>query len=249
MSTGYRDSHLAPNKGISYHRMFSENPYRTTVWHLEQDCLDRILKAYYEDEGVSHLDFACGTGRILSHLADRASVSVGVDLSPSMLEVARKNLNDVVLHEADITRNDVLGDQKFNLVTAFRFFPNAEPELRLEAMRTLAEHLDDEGYFVFNNHKNTASSRNRLARLFGRHGYQGMSVREVQDLLVSANMEIVQTYHLCVLPLSEEHMLLPRFLLRPAEGLLARCAILRSLGENLIFVCRRVRSTGDRLAA
>ena len=249
MSRGYRDSHLAPDKGASYHRMFSENSYRKMVWHIERDFLDHILKAYPEGKPVRHLDFACGTGRILSHLMDRVDTSVGVDLSPSMLEVARRNLANVVLHEADITCNDVLGNQTFSLITAFRFFPNAEPQLRRDAMRSLVEHLADDGYIVFNNHKNTGSSRNRLARLLGRRGYMGMSISEVQDLLAANELEIENTYHMCVLPLSENRTLLPCFLLSPIERLLARCSMLRTLGENQIYVCRRMSHHPNKLAA
>ena len=78
----------------------------------------------------------------MSYLEDRTKSAVGVDLSPSMLEVARKNKRSAEIIEADLTRSDVLGDRKFNLITAFRFFPNAEAELRSEAMQVLAG--DDE---------------------------------------------------------------------------------------------------------
>jgi predicted TPR repeat methyltransferase len=221
--------------------MFFENPYRSMVWQFERAFLDRILTALYAGHEIHHLDFACGTGRILSHLKDRVHTSVGVDLSPSMLEVARKNQKNIELYEADITQDDVLGDRKFNLITAFRFFPNAEPELRFEAMQALVKHLDDNGYLVFNNHKNTGSFRNRLARLFGRRGFKGMSISDVKALLAKNDMEIVQIYHLCVSPASEKRMLLPPSVLRHIERVLARCPVFRNLGQNVLFVCRRAK--------
>jgi len=122
MNTDYRNSHLQPGKGQAYHDKFLNNPYRKMVWELEKRILDEILSTFYKDIKIYHLDFACGTGRILHYLAGRVSCSVGVDLSPSMIEVASRNNKTSEIIQTDITRNDVLGERKFNLITAFRFF-------------------------------------------------------------------------------------------------------------------------------
>lgn len=235
----YRKSHLHPRKGRTYHAAFSKDPYRNMVWQLEKGILDRILALFYRNSEIYHFDFACGTGRILSYLEDRTKSSLGVDLSPSMLEVARKNIKHAGIIEVDLTQNDVLGNRKFNLITAFRFFPNAEKELRMEVMQVLNRHLADNGYLVFNNHKNIGSMRNRLARFFGRRNYKGMSVGEVKSLLAKTGLEMVKIYPLCVFPASDKYMLLPVFLLRPIEALLIKWRPLQKFGENLIFVCRR----------
>jgi len=92
------------------------------VGSLRNVILDEILSTFYKDIKIYHLDFACGTGRILHYLAGRVSCSVGVDLSPSMIEVASRNNKTSEIIQTDITRNDVLGERKFNLITAFRFF-------------------------------------------------------------------------------------------------------------------------------
>ena len=241
MAAGYRESHLQTGKGESYHAAFEDKPYRKMVWQLEKGILDNILATFYKASEVHHFDFSCGTGRILSYLENRTKTTVGVDLSPSMLEVARENSGTAEIIEADLTRSDVLGDRKFNLITAFRFFPNAEAELRSEAMRVLSRHLDDDGYLVFNNHKNTGSTRNRLARLCGRRGYRGMSIAEVKALVAANDLEIVRIYHLCVFPASEKYILLPPFFLRYIESILARIPVLRNFGGNLVFVCRRAK--------
>jgi len=241
MPTDYRESHISPGKGRLYHAAFTDNPYRSMVWGFEKSILDRILTLFYKDAEIHHLDFACGTGRILAYLQARTKSAVGVDLSPSMLEVASRNNQSAEIVEADLTRDDVLGDRKFNLITAFRFFPNAEPALRSEAMNVLARHLEDDGYLVFNNHKNTGSARNRLARLLGRRRYQGMSIAEAETLLAENGLEIAKTYHLCVFPASERHMLLPPFLLRHIDGILSRIPALCNYGQDLVFVCKRIK--------
>jgi len=232
----YRESHL--NKGCDYHNNFMSLPHRAMIWRLEQKILDRILREFFPEKPLEYLDFACGTGRILEYMVPHVQNAVGVDASQSMLKVARSNIPDATIIEADMTRDDVLANRKFNLITAFRFFPNAEAGLRSEAMQVLAKHLNDNGYLVFNNHKNTGSTRNRLARLFGRRGYKGMSIAEAKALVAENGLEILKTYHLCVFPASEKHMLLPRFFLRHIEGMLNRIPVLCNFGENLVFVCK-----------
>jgi predicted TPR repeat methyltransferase len=239
MLTDYRRSHLLPDCGRLYDARFKTNDHRSMVWQMEKSILDSIMKTFYGDSEIHHLDFACGTGRILSYLEDRTSLAVGVDLSPSMLEVARQNSRSAEIYEADLTRGDILGDRKFNLITAFRFFPNAEDDLRIEAMQVLVKHLDDKGYLVFNNHRNTGSTRYRLSRFIRHGGREGMSVNEVKELISETGLKIVKKYHTCVFPACERHKLLPLTLLRPIEDFLSRQRIFQNLGENLIFVCRR----------
>ncbi len=236
----YRMSHLHPEKGAAYHAAFFENPYRRMVWKLEKIILDNIVTKFYKNMQINHLDFACGTGRILNHLERHTNSSTGVDLSPSMLDVARKNIKRSKIIEADITKEDILGNKKFNLITAFRFFPNAQKQLRIDAMMVLVKHLEENGYLVFNNHMNTDCLKYRISRLLGRGGYKGMSVDEVKLLAAEARLEIVKTYHLCVFPSTESRTLLPQYFLLRIEKVLARIPMLTYCGENIVFVCRRI---------
>lgn len=242
MITDYRDSHLAPGKGDSYNRQFYENPHRSMIWRLEKDILNQFVQQFYKARKIRHLDFACGTGRILEFLENRTIESVGVDLSPSMLDVARRKSERSEIIEADITRTDVLGDRKFNLITAFRFFPNAQPELRLEAMRTLIGHLDDDGYIVFNNHKNLSSLRNRLARMFNRGRTSDMDMAAVKSFIETAGLEIEKIYHIGIIPSTEDRLLLPRHLHYSLEKVLSSSAIVRNFAQNHIFVCKHNRA-------
>lgn len=208
------------------------------VWELEQEILDEIIRKYFESTEILHLDFACGTGRILQFMSAYTNQQTGVDVSPSMLEVANtKNQNAEIL-QADITRCDILQDRKFNLITAFRFFPNAQPALREQAMHALRAHMKDNGYIIFNNHKNTGCTRNRIARLIGRRKFNGMSIADIQQLADENNLKIVDIYSMCIFPASEKRPLLPIKILHSLEILLRRIKPLRILGENLIVVCK-----------
>ena len=235
----YRRSHLDPGKGESYQDAFARNPYRSMIWGLEKRILDRLLDTDFEGRPIRHLDFACGTGRILAYVADRAEVSVGVDVSPSMLAVAKAGAGRSELIEADLTASDVLGDRGFNLITAFRFFPNAQPSLREEAMRVLLKHLSPGGWLVFNNHKNSGSFKARLARLRRRGGTEGMSAAEVRALLDGNGLKIARQRSIGIAPASERHLLLPAALLRPLEAFLSDRPFLRGWGEDVIYCCRR----------
>ena len=155
---GYRQSHLA--KGPSYQAKFSENPRRRLTWKIEQRILDTIFDRYMTQRQVDYLDFACGTGRILKHLEGRVSSSTGVDLSPSMLKVASDRTSHSQLYQIDITRDPTPNNANYDLITAFRFFPNAEQQLREDAIRQLASLLREDGLLVFNNHRSTSFIRN-----------------------------------------------------------------------------------------
>lgn len=242
MKTDYRTSHTEPGKGKSYHEVFFNNPHRRMVWQQEQSIFDRIFTTFFKDKQPDHLDFACGTGRILSCLSDKVKHSVGVDLSPSMLEVARKNNQNAEIIEGDLTANNVLGNRKFDLITAFRFFPNAQPKLRNEVMQVLSTHLKDDGYVVFNNHRNTRSTVNRVYGMFGSKGYPGMDTAQVKELLDNNGLEIVKIYHLCVFPATEERTILPIFLLQPLETVFSKVGFLQDFGQNLVFVCRKSKN-------
>ena len=129
--SSYRDSHLT--KGMDYHSNFQQNPRRKLLWDIERGILDQIFKHHFSGRQVEHLDFACGTGRILAFMQPRVSSSTGVDVSTAMLEVARAATPNAQIIHADLTRESALGDRKFDLITAFRFFSNAEPKLRTAA--------------------------------------------------------------------------------------------------------------------
>ena len=235
----YRNSHCQPGKGESYHAAFANNPYRRMVWEMEQAVLDRILKEFVGESRPTHLDFACGTGRILGFLGGRMAQSTGVDVSSDMLAVARRENPGAEILEADLTREDVLGERTFDVITAFRFFPNAQPELRREVMRVLVGHLAPGGVLVFNNHRNAGSLRIRLTRWLGRRKGRGWSRAEAEALVAEAGLTVAAVHPLCVFPASERHPLLPVGLVRGIEQAARRCPWLGRWGENQIVVCRR----------
>ena len=234
----YRLSHVAASKGASYDASFSRTPWRAFLWQCESRAIDRILQEHFTNRAPAHLDFACGTGRILGHVCEKARISVGVDVSDSMLAVARRNVPSAQVIHADLTREHALGERTFDLITAFRFFPNAQPELRSEALQSLAAHLAPGGLLVFNNHKNHSSMLYTLGRLLGKRPTT-MSRRDVSDLLSDAGLETVETFAMGLLPASDRHMVLPRWVHGLADGTGNALGLGRRLAQNLIYVCRK----------
>ena len=239
----YRNSHLGSDKAHSYHQQFKYNKYRAMIWDKEKIILNKIVKKNFSDGVSNYLDFACGTGRILGFLSKYAREITGVDLSESMLEIAKKSTPDSAqLICEDITKNDTLNDNKYDLITAFRFFPNAQRELRNSSMQVLIKHLTDDGILVFNNHKNHTSFLYTLARLFRGKAAAittiTMKHSEVKLLCDEHGLKIIDTYHTGIIPSFERFISLPFFLFSPLESFLSRIKILKYFAFNVVYVCK-----------
>lgn len=235
-SESYRESHK--NKGQDYHDAFLESPHKALLWHLEQEVIKKILRSFYSTRKPRYLDFACGTGRILGFMENYAESVIGVDVSASMLEVARSSVEIATIMEADITTRNVLKGQRFDLITAFRFFPNAEPVLRNEVISVLTELLDNDGLLVFNNHMTDTSFARKFMRLFGRGRGHTMTHSEVYQLVCGAGMEIIKQYPLGILPLNDKFMIRPRWIVRKIETVLSLLPGVSGLAQDIIYVCR-----------
>jgi SAM-dependent methyltransferase len=239
----YRESHLG--KGADYHAVFGANPRRILIWQIEQALIDRAVRRFLPGRPIDHLDFACGTGRILALLEDRTRSSTGVDVSPSMLATARGNVKRARLVRADLTRGDPLGTRTFDLITAFRFFPNAERQLRREAMAALTRRLAPGGILLFNNHINHSGLSRRLARVIrgGGAGHHAMSHAEVAELVDASGLQIRARYHTGFVPETEARPLRPRWLIAALERAATHLP-LAALSDDVLYVCTRTDATG-----
>jgi predicted TPR repeat methyltransferase len=235
----YRESHTKCGKGKEYHASFDTEKYRKIMWRLEKKYLKKTLLNKFNNKEINHLDFACGTGRILGFLEGKTNTSMGIDISPEMIKTARKTTTSKII-EGDLTRDSLLINNKFNLITAFRFFPNAEPSLRLEAMNAICNHLDNDGLLIFNNHRNSSSFINMFRKvLFGRQ-YRGLSSKEVKRLLTDNNLEIVDMHTIGLLPESYNRNFIPFSVLYYIELFFSKFKFFRGIGHNQIFVCKRL---------
>jgi len=179
----------------------------------------------------------------MAYLEPRVASVTGVDISPEMMEVARRRLPGKELILGDLTTSDLLAGRQFDIITAFRFFPNAEAQLRQDAASALDRLLAPDGILVFNNHQNASSTRARLARLLRRGSSQRlMSHGEVVDLLDTIGFRIARVYAMAYLPFTERWMPLPTCLVVPIERALADMRLplpLAGLAQNIVYAARR----------
>jgi predicted TPR repeat methyltransferase len=233
----YRESHKMPGKGISYHDSFESQKYRKMIWKLEKIYLKKIITENFRNKKITHLDFACGTGRILKYLEDQTVSSLGIDVSNEMIRVARKSVRSHVI-EGDVTKKDFLNNKIFNLVTAFRFFPNAEDSLRRGVLDAIVPHIADNGLLVFNNHRNKDSFLEKIIRIVFRKQYRGMNFRDVKLMVKDYDLDLIGIYSMGLLRDSFKKNI-PFGLLYSLEHSLSRFFQLKSYGYNQIYVFRK----------
>lgn len=64
--------------------------------------VDHLARLVLESGGSTVLDAGCGTGRMARYLADRGLRVTGIDLSPGMLAMARRDHPDLDVREASL---------------------------------------------------------------------------------------------------------------------------------------------------
>lgn len=114
------------SKSYERHR----RPNSKDGYHALVDDLEVELTARY-GTGKDVLECGCGTGLILERIKEHAKRAVGIDLSPGMLDVARKRGLDV--HEGSVT-DLPFPDASFDVTCSFKVLAHV-PEIG----RALAE--------------------------------------------------------------------------------------------------------------
>jgi SAM-dependent methyltransferase len=89
----------------------------------------------------SVLDFGCGVGRTLVAFARAAEHAVGLDISPSMLEEAKRNCDEQRLTNVTLLLSDdsvaSISTEKFDLIHSFIVFQHIPPERGRHIFRDL----------------------------------------------------------------------------------------------------------------
>ena len=187
----YRLSHR--NKGEDYDAGLQRDHWSAYMAARERAILAKVVPNLLHGRIPRYLDFACGTGRLTEFMETMSEASYGVDVSASMVEIARRKCSSTTFILKDITREH-LELERVNLVTAFRFFGNAQDELRLSALRALHHLLVPRGYLIINSHRNGLSINNLLLRCIGQRPQLDLSHYKLARLLVQSKFRVLHTY-------------------------------------------------------
>jgi len=227
---------------------YGAGSYSSVIWNLQRPVLEKILVDFRRTQSgpVRLLDFACGTGRVISSLEPLVDAAEGIDISENMVEVARKKCRTARLQVGDILANPEILQKKYDVITSFRFLLNVEPELRSRVLQRLRGGLrEPDGLLVVNVHGNSRSLRHPAIvwrRWRDRTKKSGAMLNEMspvatKKLLRENGFQIVRQLGFGMLP--------PTLYRTPLRG--AAAAVDKSFaGENcwsdcsidMMFVCR-----------
>lgn len=228
---------------------YSAGSYPALLWALEKDFLRTVVAdARQVVEKINYLDFACGSGRVLSFMEPMVDHATGVEVAKPMLDLAAKKVKDSTLIQADITADAEALRDKFDLITTFRFVLNAEPDLRRSALKRLAELLRDErSVLVFNNHINLWSYKlptwpvqrmtppSRLPPCSGNF----LTTRSIRRLTAECGLRVERVYG-CGFLSRRALRFIPYDKLEKMERRLAHVHLLQPLGVDQIYIARRL---------
>ena len=247
MSDTYRDKFIESTKPKKYERQYARRSYGEIIWTIEQGQLLDFLKEFrLNHPRIYYLDFAAGTGRVISFLEQYVYSAVGVEISPAMVEIARPKLRCGQVLCTDITAPGTSLEGQYDLITAFRFFLNAETDLKRTAMKGLAARLKDESSrLIFTNHGNPWSHKLAMRsfpalRRAGR-GYisEGnyMTLAQAQRLVEEAGLVIEKVMGCGVLGPTAQ-WIIPFERLLAIESSLGTSSLARHFGVNQMYVAR-----------
>lgn len=237
----YRNSHRTESIALAYDEGFRDPSTVTgALWCQEQPMLNRIIEAR-KDRITRSIDFACGTGRILGLVEKHIDDCTGVDISPEMLKIAKKNVIRAKIVQGDVTQDSDLVKGPFDLVTAFRFFLRAEEALRGDVLTWIRSVISDDGYFVANFHMNPISIRGAIrkvqARIKGKN-HRELSIASVEKLLGEHGFEIEELLgysHLFYRSVPNRGTARIR---RRIDGFIEKQKILPQFGSSFIVIAR-----------
>lgn len=236
----YRASHVRPGCGADYVSIY-EKGYYAGLWRdVERPLVNSIL-ARFGGPSRSCLDFACGTGRLTEVAALHFGDVVGVDVSSAMLTAAKVPSN-VTLLNRDIT-TDALG-REFDVALAFRFFLNADEQLRHEVLAALNAHLKVGGMLVANIHMSASSpmgfAYGLLDWLAGKEAHRRVSKRELVKWVSAHGFEVVEVVSYGFLPRPGPlFSSLAERLVLPVEKAAKYLRVSTSLAQSFLVIAKR----------
>jgi len=129
-----------------------KDPYRNVASYYDRffESMNKGLKlvgirVFRPSRGMNILDVGCGTGTHLELYQRYKCNLYGLDLSPSMLEVARERLGDTAQLDLGDATNMPYEDDKFDLVISMLLLHEISPETRSSVLNEVKRILKVNG--------------------------------------------------------------------------------------------------------
>lgn len=108
-------------------------------WDAETIRNERVINIILDNSQVKEntrvLDVACGTGVLFPDYIKRGAVVTGVDISPEMVKIAKKNFPEIEVICEDVEKLDF--SEKFDVVMVYNAFPHfPHPQRVIEKLST-----------------------------------------------------------------------------------------------------------------
>jgi SAM-dependent methyltransferase len=237
----YTSIHAAAGCGELYDKLY-ESGYEHAQWtQLEMPFLRALFRERFDAGARRLLDVACGTGRILGLAEEIFPTTWGVDVSQPMLDVARGRCRQSVLVRRDLAAAPL--DERFDVVTAFRFFLGAEPELRDGVLKSIAAMLAPGGILIANIHVNSASPLGVAYRVLDRilPGREALTLArpDFERALAAQGFRVRQVHWYSYLPRTGQWLTwIPRYAMGPVERVCRMLPLVPQwIAQSFIVVC------------
>ncbi|MCW6005172.1 methyltransferase domain-containing protein [Micromonospora sp. CPCC 205371] len=178
------------------HDVLSEWYAKNLVGVLESMPVERAMLDLFAEltlaVGADVVDVGCGTGRLLPYLASRGLSPRGVDLSPGMVEVARREHPGFAYEVADL-RQLPFGDASLAGVVCWFSLIYLAPDARVRAFAELGRVVKPGGYLVtaFKHGDGTLRRNGPSTELGVDFDRYWLSAQEMQDRFAVAGFDLV----------------------------------------------------------
>lgn len=168
--------------------------------------------------------------------------TTGVDVSETMVNLARERCQRSEIITQDITSTPL--KKQFDVITSFRFFLNAESELRKDVLNAIHENLTENGCLIANVHVNRSSILGRAYHLrntmLGRVVANTLGFEEFRQLLQDSKFQVEEVYWYSYWPRTGWRMeRLAKWMLPATDKLWSQVKLLpRGLAQSFMVVCR-----------
>jgi SAM-dependent methyltransferase len=240
----YRDQFRSAERASKYDAGYIEQGYASLLYQIEKEYLRESISAFRQNHShIKLLDFACGTGRITTFVEPLVDQSVGIDISESMLELAKTKTRTTEFICGDLTTDPSICPGPFDLITVFRFVTNAEPQLRETALLYLQARLrDHHSWLIFNVHRNINSYLflhriiQKMKPAASEYDWNYLSIQEARQLAQLSGLKIERIFGFGFLS-SHIAAHIPYKIALKIESGLSRVPFLNKFGCEFIAVC------------